>query len=92
MKKFTKDTLISIGLNFLSVILLLSPVYLNLANDSLSWAIGAFFILVLSLCIQLIVGLVFLVNENKKLIGQAMLLALGIIILIGFSICGGAFI
>jgi hypothetical protein len=58
-------------------------------NDSLGWLIYSFIFFIISLVIQLIVGLAYIVNKRKQELGQAMLLSVGIILLVGFSVCGG---
>jgi len=89
MNKFSKYTILAILLNVVFIILLVSPVYLGLTKDALSALIFAFAIAVISICIQFIVGLTFLQNEKRKPLGQAMLMAIGIMVLIGFSLCSG---
>jgi hypothetical protein len=84
MSKFAKYTLIAIGLNILSFILFLVPSFFG--KDSLGTAILAFFLVIISLLVQLIVALVYIGGEKKDL-GKAMLLCIGIILLIGLSIC-----
>ena len=90
MNKVFKYVLISIGLNilFVGLCLLIFTVLTN-GSDSIGGAIGAFFMIVISLLVQLVVSVFFITNPNKKQLGQGMLIAVGIILLIGFSVCGG---
>lgn len=87
MNKFVKYTLIAFGANIVSFVLFLIPSFTCEGQDCLGPAILGVLLIGLSLLIQLIVGLSFLANERKQLIGQAMLLTVGIFLLIGFSIC-----
>lgn len=90
MNKFTKYTLISIGLNLLLLFLIfMLPGYFVKGPDSLAWGIGGLLIFLTSLAVQLITGLYLLGNERQKIKGQAMLLCVGLFLLVGFSICGG---
>ena len=88
MSKFTKYTLIAVGLNILSFIVLCIPVYLtpNTNDQALGAFILVFFIGALSILVQLIVALVFLFGKRKES-GKAMLLSIGIILLVGLSVC-----
>jgi hypothetical protein len=56
------------------------------------WILSAFLIIGLGLLIQLIVGLVMLVGEESKQTGKGMILAVGIILLVGFAICSSTVI
>ena len=87
MNKFVKYTLIAIGANIASFVLFSIPLFSCQGENCLGTVIIVLFLIGLSLLVQLIVGLFLLTNESQKLIGQAMLLAVGIFFLIGFSIC-----
>jgi len=87
MNKFAKYTLIAICLNIVSFILFLTPALLYKGHDTFGPAILGFLLIGISLLIQLVIGLSFLANERKKLVGQAIILSTGIFLLIGFSIC-----
>lgn len=91
MNKFGKYTLIAIGLNVLSFVIFCIPVFLtpNTNDAALSAFIIAFFLGVISLVVQLIVALVYLFGQKKE-VGKAMLLSIGIILLVGLSICSTA--
>jgi uncharacterized membrane protein (DUF485 family) len=88
MNKFGKYVLTALGLNFLSFVLLFIIIlaFSGLNEDGLGALIIAFVIGVLSLLVQLIIALVYIVGEKKEL-GKAMLLSTGIILLIGLSVC-----
>ena len=87
MNKFFKYILIVFAANIILFLLFLLPAFIYEGHDSLGPAIIGFFLIGLSLLIQLIVGLTYLNNEKKREIGQAMLLTTGLFLLIGFSIC-----
>lgn len=92
MNKLVKKTLIAIGLNLLLLFLFALPLINNRDGD----ALGPFLVMLmffgLSLFVQLIVAIVFISGEKRKETGKAMLLALGILLLIGLSVCGGAWL
>jgi hypothetical protein len=89
MNKFGKYVLRSLGLNFaFFVLLFLIVLGVSSNGDGLGALIIAFFVGVISLVIQLIIALVFIIGEKKES-GKAMLLSIGIILLIGLSICSG---
>lgn len=87
MNKFVKYTLIAIGSNIASFVIFSIPLFNCQGENCLGTFIIILFLIGISLLVQLIVGLSFLANERKQLIGQAMLLTVGIFLLIGFSIC-----
>lgn len=84
MSKFAIYTLIAVGLNFLSFFIFFIPAFF--IKDGLAGAILAFFLVILSLVVQLIIALVYISGEKKEL-GKAMLLSTGILLLIGVSVC-----
>lgn len=88
MNRVTKYTLIAIGLNVLAGLLLAAP-FLFVKNEDwvMGWLVVMLLLHVLSLAIQFIVGIVLANREGKKDMGKGMLLAVGIILLIGFSVC-----
>ena len=88
MSKFAKYTLIAVGLNLLMFIILCIPVYFtnNKNDEGLAAFIIAFFVGAFSVLVQLIVALVFLFGKRKES-GKAMLASVGIILLVGLSIC-----
>jgi len=79
--------LIILASNIILFVIFFIPAFTTSGNDSLGPAIIAFLLIGLSLLVQLIVGLVFLNQESKREMGQAMLLSAGIFLLIGFSVC-----
>jgi hypothetical protein len=89
MGKPLKYMLISLALNIVTIFL-----YITITNmtsrphgDALAFLLYGFVFLALSLLLQTAVALSFLNKEKKRHIGQGMLLAVGIVALIGLSIC-----
>src|SRR4051794_20237901 len=68
MDPFWKKTLTIIGWNLLSMLVLAFPILAGITwdHDGLVFPLLAFCILAISLLVQLIVGLTFVSNENKK--------------------------
>jgi heme/copper-type cytochrome/quinol oxidase subunit 4 len=87
MNKFVKYLLIILGLDVILAILAFSFVALCFNRSSSGVLEFGFYVILICFVIQIITGLVFLANEEKRDIGKALLLSLGIIILIGYSIC-----
>jgi hypothetical protein len=87
MNRFIKYLLIILASNIILFIIFFIPAFTSSGKDSLGPALMGLLLIGLSLLVQLIVGSVFLGKENKREIGQAMLLSAGIFLLIGFSIC-----
>lgn len=91
MNKFFKLVLKVLALDALLFLLCLAPSFLG--SYSGYDALGAFVLGLLAmavvLLVQLVVGLFFSAGEKRKELGQALMLSSGIIILIGFSVCGG---
>ncbi len=84
MKPYFKYTLIAIAVNlFLILALTIIP-----ANDGLEGFIHGLVFAGIFIIIEIIAALFMLANQETKIYGQAMLLSLGIILLIGFSWCG----
>ena len=88
MNKVLKYMLIAIGLNIVSGLLLAAP-FLFLKNQDwvVGWLVLSLLLGCLSLFVQFIVGIVFANRESKKDIGKGMLLSVGIILLVGLSVC-----
>ena len=89
MNKFVKYLLIIIGLNILLIILISALVFYNgnRSGEAIGSLLAGIVLTFLGLCVQIIVGLIYLGNKRKKEIGKALLLSAGIILLIGLSIC-----
>ena len=87
MNKLVKYILIIFAADIILFILFLLPSFIIQGHDSLGPAIAGLLLIGLSLLIQLVAGLIFLNNEKKRDIGQALLLITGIFFLIGFSVC-----
>jgi hypothetical protein len=88
MKPFIEYTLLILGLDLITVLLICWIVSACFKNDGLAGAILIFFLICGFGFMQLIVALILLNSAKQKLYGQAMLLSLGIYLLIGLSICG----
>ena len=82
-----KYALICFSANLLAALL----IYLFFVNDSGFLLIVLAFIWSISLLIQLIIAIAYLAgtHEKNKNIGKGILLALGVIFVIGLSLCGG---
>ncbi|MBD0279236.1 MAG: hypothetical protein ICV81_14945 [Flavisolibacter sp.] len=88
MNKVAKYMLIAIGLNIASGLLLAAP-FLFLKNQDwvVGWLVLSLLLGCLSLFVQFIVGIVFAAGENKRDVGKGILLSVGVILLIGLSVC-----
>jgi len=89
MSKTTKYCLQILGANLLLLILLCIP-FAFITNGQyagLGWLVTAFIIFCAGLFVQLLVGLGYAMGTTNREFGKAMLLSVGIIFLIGFSIC-----
>ena len=85
MTNITKYCIQIFGWNLIVMILL--GVSYFLYSDSGTWLLSSFAIYTIFLFIQLLVGLGLALSQNSREWGKAMLIAAGIILLIGFSIC-----
>ena len=92
MNPLVKKTLLAIGLNLLTLFLFALPLINNRSGDALGPFLVMLMLFGLALFAQLIVAIVFISGEKRKETGKAMLLALGILLLIGLSVCGGAWL
>jgi len=92
MSKFVKTLLITIAANIGAGFLLCIPLFSAKGEDGLGWLLGAFAIMGFALLVQLIIGIAFVAGNSHKETGKGMLLAVGIILLVGLSICGGGMI
>ena len=91
MSKFVKALLITLAANIGAAAILCAPILVS-KEDPTGWILLAFVIVGLALVIQFIMGIVFVAGNDRKETGKGMLLAVGIILLIGLSICGGGLI
>jgi len=91
MSKFAKALLITLAANIGAAAILCVPILMS-KKDVLGWLLLAFVIMGIALVIQLIMGIVYVAGNDRKETGKAMLVAVGILLLIGFSICGGGLI
>jgi hypothetical protein len=86
-KKVKKVLLKSLGINILAGVISLLP-FLFLEGDAIfSWGFLVLIIAAVSLLLQLITAIVYINNAEKKEIGQGMLISVGIILLIGLTVC-----
>lgn len=89
MSNRTRYTLIALGLNLLTGVLMLVPFLLFTDSDSaVTWAVCLLFFTGISVAVQIITGIIFAAGNKRKALGQSMLLAIGIILLVGLSVCG----
>lgn len=84
MKLFSKYTLLAIAVN---IIIIFACLFIQ-AYEGLEGFIFGLMLAAVFIIVETIVALFMLANEKTKLLGQAMLLSIGIIFLIGFSWCG----
>jgi hypothetical protein len=70
---------------FLDIVLFI--VICFIPSNGLAGLASAFVFTLISLFIQLFVGLILIITQHKKKLGQAILLSIGIFLLIGLSIC-----
>jgi uncharacterized membrane protein len=87
MNKVIIYALKSLGINFAAGVILFLPLMVMNSTAAINWLLVLAVIGVLSLVIQLIIGIVYAAGEKHEL-GKGMMLAVGIIFLIGFSVCG----
>lgn len=93
MNNVVKTILISIGLNLLLAVLLSAPLLFGVFLDNaIVWLLLLAGVGSLSLLIQLFIGVVYLFNPEKKETGQGMLITVGLFMLIGFTMCSGAWV
>jgi hypothetical protein len=85
MNKVVKTMLITIGINLLAGLLICLPAIRSNGNDG--DIIGASLIITAGLLIQLVMGLVIAASQKQRKTGQGMLLAVGILFVIGFAVC-----
>jgi hypothetical protein len=93
MGPLTRLTLICFGLNLLAGAVLATPLFFLRTGDAgIYWGMALLVIAALSLLTQLVIGIVLVVQQRRRILGQAMLLAVGILLLIGLSVCGSVLI
>lgn len=79
--------------NLLLAVVLFTPLFfMGNGDGAIGWLVLIFAAAVLSLFVQLIIGIVFAAGTEKKELGKAMLLCVGIFLLIGLSVCGSLII
>lgn len=77
----------SLGFNFLAGLIGMLPFTFLGNNAVITWGFILIGIAILSLLIQLIIGIVYSGKPQKREKGQGMLLSVGIIFLIGVAVC-----
>jgi len=85
MNKVVKIMLITIGINLLAGLLICLPAILSKGNDG--DIVSASLIIAAGLLIQLLTGLTMAASPKQRKTGQGMLLAVGILFVIGFAVC-----
>ena len=92
MNKVVKYLLITLGINLGAATLLALPILSSKGEDGLVWLLLDAVVMGIALLVQLIVGIVWAAGSTKRQLGQAMLIAVGIVFVVGLSVCtGGAF-
>lgn len=91
MNRLVKYTLIALGLNALSFLVFAIPLLSN-SGDPLASFLIAVALAAFSLIVQFIVSLVLLSNPRSRETGKAMLLTIGVILLVGLSVCSSAWL
>ena len=92
MSKFVKTLLIVLGANIGAAVLLCLPILSAKGEDGLAWLVLAFIVVGLALLVQLVIGIVFAAGTSRRETGKGMLVGVGILLLIGLSVCGGGMI
>ena len=87
MSKFVKTLLITLAINIGVGGLLCLPVFTSRSDEGLSWLLLAFGVVGTGLVVQLIIGIVFVASEPRRETGKGILLAVGILLLIGLAVC-----
>lgn len=92
MNKFGKTLLTVLAANIGFAALFCLPMLSARGDNQIFWLMLALIVVGLVLFIQLIIGIIFTTNSQRKEVGKAMLGGVGILLLIGLSICGGGMI
>ncbi len=79
--------LITVAINLVAGTLLLIPAFTSDSRDGLGWALGALMLIGGGLLVQLIVGIILAAGKERQQTGQGMLLAVGVILVIGLAVC-----
>ncbi len=89
MNKVLKITLISIVLNLLLALVLCIPFFFfGEGGESIYWLIVLAIVGVVSLALQLIVSIIFMLSEKRRQTGQGMMISVGLFLLAGFAFSG----
>jgi hypothetical protein len=87
-KKVVKTMLITVAINLaVGTLLVIPAITTGGSRDSLGWALTALFVIGGGLLIQLITGIALSAGKEKKQTGQGILLAVGVILVIGLAVC-----
>ena len=89
MNKVVKMMLIILGINLAAAGLLSLPLFFSKGEDGLGWLLVGFVLMGVALLVQLIAGIAMAAGSRRPETGKGMLLAVGIIFLIGLSVCSG---
>jgi hypothetical protein len=89
MNQLVKYTLIVIAANLLFAALLLIPFFLSRGEEQAAYFFLWFFVHGIAMVVQFVTALVFIINKTRTKLGQAVLIALGILLLVGLGVCGG---
>ena len=89
MKNVTRYSIRILGIN-LAVLIVLGFVATYFGDRNGGFVIMASIFYFVSIIVQMFVGLGLILNEEKRDWGKAMLISMGIILLIGFSVCSVA--
>jgi uncharacterized RDD family membrane protein YckC len=87
MNQFTRNLLVYLFINFGLLIIVCAPIFFYSGNGGLVWLIYGGIVYIIGFIIQIILAVIYLANPVKNQKGQAWVAALGIILLVGFSIC-----
>jgi hypothetical protein len=86
-KTVARAFLKSLGLNVLAGLAGLAPFLFLNADAALNWGFSLLIIAGLSLLLQIIIGLIYIFDPEKKETGQGMLISVGLLLLIGIGVC-----
>ncbi len=89
MKQLVKTSLIAILANLVFAGLFLIPFFVSGVAERGDYFFRWLLLHSLALLIQFVVALILIIQGKRRILGQGMLIASGIIVLIGLSVCGG---
>lgn len=74
--------------NFVIAVIAFIPFLFLPDRDTLQWAFIVLIIAAFSLFIQLVAGIIYIIDPDQKDTGQGMLISVGIILVLGLCTCG----